>query len=336
MQALSLVRSLGLCVLGVLCVTPACAPEKTQTPEPSKSPPDAQAKATDNAGDKARAKAGTTAGDAAPRAALRALGTRLAHGETRRLAPLPGRREGRVDVAACVARLRECGADGFVYDIGDGDKDWEDCGALAKGFAAAELKLWVTIRLPDHQANSMPYRGNFDEWARQVAGLAKKHESVVAFLLRELEQGRNSRFVHAGRAETMRKILNAEGVSLLASVHDPEDTWIEMFKDSLDGVSLRWTKFNQLSNFTGMLSGLKALCPKEWKRYVTLETRAWGGSRNPPDPILTMGSLKAASTRTDGVLLRQLDLRKPALHSKAASGNSVYFETLRAFSQVKR
>lgn len=268
-----------------------------------------------------------------PKKKLRALGKHLAHGEALRLDPLPGRRDGRVDIKTTILRLQECGADGFVFDVGDGDWDWKDCQALAEAFDPAGLKLWITVRLPGRRANSNPHRGSYEKWANAIAALAEKHESVAAMLLRELEQGRNGKFLHAARTANLRDIVNAKGVSLLASAHDPDDAWIAMYKDSLDGISLRWTKFNQLSNLTGMLAGFKALSPKSWKRYLTLETRRWGASNGPPDPVLTSSSLQVARKRVDGVLLRQLDLRTPALHSPAAkTKNSAYFDVFKTFT----
>lgn len=274
--------------------------------------------------------------EAAPKAAakpLRDIGQVVVYGEAILAAPLPGRVRGRVDVDKTLARVRACRADTFAFAIGDGDFDWDDFQALAKGADAAGIKVWASFRLPQHGANSRPFLGAFEKWAEEIAELAATHASIAAVVLVELDYGRNPRFLHPPRTTALRKTLNAAGVSLLGSIFDPEKAWITAYDDALDGVVLRWTKFNQILNLTGMLAGLEALCPAKWKRLVAFETRPWGGSREPFDPLLLGACLNAASKRSDGVVVRQLDLAVPATILPQRDGSGAHFTALETFTK---
>lgn len=267
---------------------------------------------------------------------LRDIGKIVIQGEVLRALPMPGRREGRVDIAKTLSRVATAGADSFVFAIGDGEHDWDDFKLLAAAADNQNIKLWTSFRLPSHRANSHPYKGLFEKWSTEIAAVAEKHPSVVAVLLPELEQGRNPKFVHPARCGTLRANLNKSGVSLLGSAFDPELQWIRLYENSLDGVVLRWTKFNHIFNLSAMLSGLEAMCPKRWKRLVAFETRPWAGSPEPPHPELIRFSLNIAIKRTDGVVLRQLDLRQPAVIAPTKDGNGAHFKELQAFSRAFR
>ncbi|MCA8968421.1 MAG: hypothetical protein KDC95_01505 [Planctomycetes bacterium] len=263
---------------------------------------------------------------------LRDIGQTVVFGRALRLPPLPGRREGRVDVQKTLARVREVGADTFGFPIGDGDFDWDDFQALAAAADGLGIKLWASFRLPQRGANSRPFLGGFEKWSTEIGTLADSHPSIVAVLLPELEHGRNPRFLHPPRTATLRRNLNEHGVSLLGSVYDPEEDWISKYENSLDGCVLRWTKFNQILNLTGMLAGLRAMCPPHWKRVVAFETRTFGASTEPMDPILLSACLRVAKKRTDGIMVRQLDMTMPATILPQRDGNGAHFDALKTWT----
>ena len=263
---------------------------------------------------------------------LRDIGNIVVNGREIRKPPLPTRRQGRVDVEKTLARVKLAGADAFVFHIGNGDHDWDDFKLLAQGADKQGVKLWGAFRLPVHRANSMPFQGNFEKWCSSIAELAKKHPSIVAILLPQLEQGRNPKFVHLHRCAALRNLAHEGGISLIASVFDPESEWIALYKNSIDGIMLRWTKFNNILNLSGMLSGVAAMCPKRWKRIICFEGRAYFGASKPIDAEGLGIQLQIAMRRAHGVAVHLLDLENPSKVDPLRSGDSAQWKAVQAFS----
>ena len=99
------------------------------------------------------------------------------------------RPDGRVDVDAMVARLKELGVTTYYWLIWHAPTDWDDLKLFLPKAAEANIEVWAYLVPPSEsppQYNgpySEPFRLDYHRWAEEIVRLSLKHPNLTAWVI---------------------------------------------------------------------------------------------------------------------------------------------------------
>lgn len=126
------------------------------------------------------------------------------------------RTDGHVDNELMVERLRELGANTYMWLIWHSPNDWADLHEFLPLAAEADITVWVYLVPPSETAAthpqfpySEPFRLDYVRWAEEIAKLSLQHKNLVGYVIDDFWGNVNPRWftlesigamVDAGRA----------------------------------------------------------------------------------------------------------------------------------------
>jgi hypothetical protein len=99
------------------------------------------------------------------------------------------RPDGRVDIDAMVARLKELGVTTYYWLIWHASTDWDDLKLFLPRAAAAGIDVWVYLVPPSESPPkygsqySEPFRLDYYRWAEEIARLSLQHANLTAWVI---------------------------------------------------------------------------------------------------------------------------------------------------------
>ncbi len=99
------------------------------------------------------------------------------------------RPDGRVDIDAMVARLKELGVTTYYWLVWHAPTDWEDLQRFLPQARAAGIDVWVYLVPPSESPPqyggqySEPFRLDYPRWAEEIARLSLEHTNLTAWVI---------------------------------------------------------------------------------------------------------------------------------------------------------
>jgi hypothetical protein len=99
------------------------------------------------------------------------------------------RPDGRVDIDAMVARLKELGVSTYYWLIWHAATDWDDLRLFLPKAAEAGIDVWVYLVPPSESPPkygsrySEPFRLDYHRWAEEIARLSLQHTNLTAWVI---------------------------------------------------------------------------------------------------------------------------------------------------------
>jgi hypothetical protein len=99
------------------------------------------------------------------------------------------RPDGRVDIDAMVARLRDLGITTYYWLIWHAPTDWDDLKLFLPRAAKAGIDVWVYLVPPSESAPKYgsqyvePFRLDYYRWAEEIARLSVRHTNLTAWVI---------------------------------------------------------------------------------------------------------------------------------------------------------
>lgn len=147
--------------------------------------------------------------------------------------------DGRLDVARLIDELVDVGANTYDYLVRHSENDWDDLKRLLPAARAKNINVWVTIAPPSKPANSLPFGGDLERWARELATLSLREPNLVAWGVDDLSH-------HPGdftRDRLIRVLGQARAINPKLAFaptvyyrHAIEPRWIERLSGVVDGI----------------------------------------------------------------------------------------------------
>jgi len=146
---------------------------------------------------------------------------------------------GRVDVDAMVARLKELGVSTYYWLIWHAATDWEDLKLFLPKAAHAGLEVWVYLVPPSESPphtflSSEPFGTDYPRWAEAIAQLSLQHTNLTAWVIDDFYA--NHRFFtpsYVREMQTMARRINPR-LAFLPLMYFSEIT--RRFTDDYGGV----------------------------------------------------------------------------------------------------
>lgn len=96
--------------------------------------------------------------------------------------------DGRVDVDALAAQLKELGVDTYYWLIWHAPTDWEDLNLFLPKARQAGINVWVYLVPPSESPPnttlySEPFRLDYKRWAEETAKLSLEHKNLTAWVI---------------------------------------------------------------------------------------------------------------------------------------------------------
>ncbi len=107
------------------------------------------------------------------------------------------RADGRVDVDAMVARLKELGVTTYYWLIWHAPTDWDDLKLFLPKAAQADIEVWVYLVPPSESPPkygsqySEPFRLDYQHWGEEVAKLSLQHTNLTAWVIDDFYANRS-------------------------------------------------------------------------------------------------------------------------------------------------
>jgi hypothetical protein len=107
------------------------------------------------------------------------------------------RPDGRVDVDAMVARLKELGVTTYYWLILHAPTDWDDLQLFLPRAATAGIDVWVYLVPPTESAPRYgetymePFRLDYGRWAEEIARLSRRHPNLTAWVIDDFYANRD-------------------------------------------------------------------------------------------------------------------------------------------------
>ncbi len=159
------------------------------------------------------------------------------------------RDDGRVDIDAMVARLKDLGVNTYFWLIWHAPTDWDDLKLFLPKAAAAKIDVWVYLVPPSespprHKWFSEPFRLDYPRWAEEIAKLSLKHPNLTAWVIDDFYA--NRRFYTPAYVREMQRRAKAVNPRLpfLPLMYFPEigRRFTDDYREAIDGVVVAYPR----------------------------------------------------------------------------------------------
>jgi len=107
--------------------------------------------------------------------------TRLLQGTYGTYAAAPRLVSGRIDTDRLVNELRLVHAQTYNFLIHERATDWDDLKVFLPKVRNYPIHIWVTLVPPSEPPTSMPYKLDYERWAKEIAQLSLEEPNLVAW-----------------------------------------------------------------------------------------------------------------------------------------------------------
>ncbi len=161
----------------------------------------------------------------------------------------PRRPDGHVDVAFLAERLRELGANTYLWLVWHAPTDWEDLRAFLPLARENGIDVWVYLVPPSESPPhtglwSEPYRLDFERWGEAIARLSLEFDNLKAWVIDDFVA--NRRVLTPARIAAIQARAKAiqPGLAFLPLLYFREVTreWVESYRTAIDGVVLAYAQ----------------------------------------------------------------------------------------------
>ena len=159
------------------------------------------------------------------------------------------RDDGRVDVDAMTARLKDLGVNTYFWLIWHAPTDWDDLKLFLPKAAAAKIDVWVYLVPPSESPPrcpwySEPFRLDYPRWAEEIAKLSLQHKNLTAWVIDDFYA--NRRFYTPAYVREMQRRAKAVNPRLpfLPLMYFPEITrrFTDDYREAIDGVVVAYPR----------------------------------------------------------------------------------------------
>jgi len=154
------------------------------------------------------------------------------------------RSDGRVDVEALTARLKELGVTTYYWLIWHAPTDWDDLKLFLPRAAQAGIDVWVYLVPPSESPPkygsqySEPFRLDYARWAEEIAKLSREHTNLTAWVIDDFYANR-AFFTpaHLREMQTRAKAINPHLALLpLMYFNEIDAKFTSDYREVIDGV----------------------------------------------------------------------------------------------------
>ena len=159
------------------------------------------------------------------------------------------RPDGRVDIDAMTARLKDLGVNTYFWLIWHAPTDWDDLKLFLPKAAAAKIDVWVYLVPPSespprHKWYSEPFRLDYRRWAEEIAKLSLEHRNLTAWVIDDFYA--NRRFYTPQYLREMQRRAKAVNPRLpfLPLMYFPEISrrFVDDYREAIDGVVVAYPR----------------------------------------------------------------------------------------------
>ena len=159
------------------------------------------------------------------------------------------REDGRVDVEAMTARLKDLGVNTYFWLIWHASTDWDDLKLFLPRAAAAKINVWVYLVPPSESPPrckwySEPFRLDYHRWGEEIARLSLEHKNLTAWVIDDFYA--NRRFYTPAYIREMQRRAKAVNPRLpfLPLMYFPEINrrFIDDYREVIDGVVVAYPR----------------------------------------------------------------------------------------------
>lgn len=155
----------------------------------------------------------------------------------------PRGKDGRVEVDALVARLKELGVTAYYWLIWHAATDWDDLKLFLPKAAAAGIEVWPYLVPPTESAPRLgtkypePFRLDYPRWAEEIAKLSLQHPNLTGWVIDDFYGNRDlytPAYVHGMQARA--KLVNPQLAFLpLMYFRELRGGFVEAYRKVIDG-----------------------------------------------------------------------------------------------------
>ncbi|MFA7004125.1 MAG: hypothetical protein WC429_08825, partial [Verrucomicrobiia bacterium] len=144
-----------------------------------------------------------------------------------------------VDADFLLARLKELGANTYLWLIWHQPTDWEDLQHFLPKAAEAGIDVWVYLVPPSEPPPSEPFGLDYPRWGEEIAKLSLKHANLKAWMIDDF-YANTAKLLTPGYVRTMQaraKAVNPR-LAFLPLMYYGEITrkFVDDFREVVDGV----------------------------------------------------------------------------------------------------
>jgi hypothetical protein len=204
------------------------------------------------------------------------------------------RADGRVDVEAMAARLKELGVTTYYWLIWHAATDWDDLKLFLPKAAQAGIEVWVYLVPPSESPPtygsqySEPFRLDYSRWAEEIARLSLKHPNLTAWVIDDFYANREF-FTPAYLREFQRrsKAINPRLAFLpLMYFDEMRAKFVEDYREVIDGVVVAYLQDRDEIEWTWAILNDAAVVPPGELGYP------WGTPSRAGDFVMASQSAK--------------------------------------------
>jgi len=179
------------------------------------------------------------------------------------------RADGRVDIEATLARLKDLGVTTYYWLIWHAPTDWDDLQLFLPKAAKAGIEVWVYLVPPTESAPqygtqySEPFRLDYARWAEEIARLSLKHPNLTAWVIDDFYANRE--FFTPARLRDMRarsqRINPRLAFLALMYFNELRAPFVDHYHDVIDGVVVAYLQDREEIDWTWALLNDAAVTP---------------------------------------------------------------------------
>jgi len=144
-----------------------------------------------------------------------------------------------VDVNSLVARLKELGANTYLWLVWHQRTDWDDLQRFLPKAAQAGIDVWVYLVPPSEPPPSEPFGFDFARWGEEIAKLSQQHANLKAWVIDDFYENA-AKLLTPGYVRTMQaraKAVNPR-LAFLPLMYYGEITrkFVDDYREVVDGV----------------------------------------------------------------------------------------------------
>ncbi|OHB68960.1 MAG: hypothetical protein A2Y77_18065 [Planctomycetes bacterium RBG_13_62_9] len=204
------------------------------------------------------------------------------------------RPDGRVDIDAMVARLKELGVTTYYWLIWHAPTDWDDLKLFLPRAAEAGIEVWVYLVPPSESPPkygnrySEPFRLDYHRWAEEIAKLSLEHSNLTAWVIDDFFA--NHAFftpTYLGEMQARAKRINPRLAFLPLMYFDEiRAKFVEDYRQVIDGVVVAYLQDRDEIDWTWSILNDAVVVPPSELSYP------WNSPSKPGDFVTASQSAK--------------------------------------------
>jgi hypothetical protein len=211
--------------------------------------------------------------------------------------------DGRVDVDALVARLKELGVTTYYWLVYHAPSDWDDLELFLPKAAEAGLDVWVYLVPPSEGPPPHPFGLDYKRWAEEIAHRSRQHPNLTAWVIDDFYENRSlftPAYVREMRARA-RRISPHLGFYPLMYYDEIRPAFVSDYREVVDGVVVAYPQGrDEIEEAWGVLNDAPVASAAEMS--YPPETSSHAG-----DFVMASGSVHVTSSGRCEIRFRERD-----------------------------